>query len=284
MIQESEKKDIDQNRDVAAFSYFLILSWVILYTRKDSKFIQFHAKQASILFLFAILVTLLPSYFRYLNLITLALAITGLIQTNQGKWWQMPVVANIIESGVSKETAKKIFLRFAKTLKDIFRVSRSQQKKSDEAADVADKSAETASTDTLRSTIVKLETVLDLQMTKLSSLEQQLLVEKFLKKTPLAEMDNAYRDATQELKTYLSSCFSGKVITEEKADHIILSDKQNQLILLGGFKEDTLMIFASAAIPDAEETLGDYSGFHCDPKDKRRCDLIVTAIQKALKK
>lgn len=115
---EEEKKQ--QQRDVAAFAYFLVLSPVLLFTRKDSSFIQFHAKQATALFIVAVFFALLPTPFSYLNFFVVALALTGFMQANMGKEWRMPIIANIIETGISADVVWGYVVRFFQTIKSVF--------------------------------------------------------------------------------------------------------------------------------------------------------------------
>jgi uncharacterized membrane protein len=73
----------------------------LLYTKKSSPFIQFHAKQAVFLFVGGIVFAILGTPFSYANFLVLALCITGIIQANMGSYWRVPIVADILESGIS---------------------------------------------------------------------------------------------------------------------------------------------------------------------------------------
>lgn len=72
---ETQKQDIQNNKDIAAFSYIWIFSVLVLFSRKDSQFIQFHARQALILFIFSVLFYLIP-ILRYANVLVVAAMIT----------------------------------------------------------------------------------------------------------------------------------------------------------------------------------------------------------------
>lgn len=120
MTTESEHNDIEKNRDVAAFAYFLIFAPVLLYTRRDSNFVQFHAKQATVLFVFGIGVALLPTPLPLLNFLTAAITLTGFLQANLGRYWKIPFVSQLLESGFSVETVIAFLKKLLGTLKRIF--------------------------------------------------------------------------------------------------------------------------------------------------------------------
>jgi len=82
-ITESQKDDIQVNKDIAAFSYVWVFSVIILWSRRDSPFVQFHAKQAVVLFIMSVFFYLVPiPKFHYLNLFVVAAMITGFINAN----------------------------------------------------------------------------------------------------------------------------------------------------------------------------------------------------------
>src|SRR3990167_9897565 len=88
----TEKEDIEKNKDVAAISYLWILSVVVLYARRDSPFVQYHAKQGLWLFLISIPVWIIPGIGHYLEFIVLAGMIIGFLNAAQGKFHDVPVV------------------------------------------------------------------------------------------------------------------------------------------------------------------------------------------------
>ncbi len=120
MITEEEHNDIEKNRDLAAFAYFLIFAPVLLYTRRDSAFVQFHAKQATVIFIFAIAVTLLPKPFSLINFLTAAIAMTGFLQANLGRSWKIPFVSQLLESGFSADSVIAFLQRILRTIGRIF--------------------------------------------------------------------------------------------------------------------------------------------------------------------
>lgn len=89
--------DVEANKLFAALSYLWILSIVFLLLKKDSPFVQFHAKQALVLFIASIILNFIPILGWLLQLVVLALVITGVITAFQGKWFKMPLVAPLAE-------------------------------------------------------------------------------------------------------------------------------------------------------------------------------------------
>lgn len=95
-----DKKDVEENSLVTALSYVGILCLVPLLLKKDSKFAQEHAKQGFILFLFEIAVAVLGMVpiigWMFIgpvgSLLALILAIVGIVNVFQGKFWEIPVL------------------------------------------------------------------------------------------------------------------------------------------------------------------------------------------------
>lgn len=104
-----EKKPNQDERVIAALSYIWVLVLIPLLTKKDSDFCQFHAKQGLVLFIVSFGVMLLGMIpilgwliilpFGWLAIVILS--ILGIINTLQGKKWEMPYLA---------QYAKKIHL------------------------------------------------------------------------------------------------------------------------------------------------------------------------------
>jgi uncharacterized membrane protein len=119
--QKVFQEDIQNNKEVAASSYFLIFAPVVFITRKDSAFIQFHSAQGSILLLFFVIFWILSEYISllgWLNFPVLLGAVVGFIQAIQGKLYKIPFVSEIIKEGVSPQKiwqgvirASKIFMK-----------------------------------------------------------------------------------------------------------------------------------------------------------------------------
>ncbi len=90
-----EQRDVRINKDVAAFSYVWIMSIVVLASRRDSPFVQYHAKQATILFMLSIPVAILPFVGRYLVFIVLSGMLLGFIHAANGRREGVPIVCDL---------------------------------------------------------------------------------------------------------------------------------------------------------------------------------------------
>ncbi len=90
------KEDIDKNRDIAALSYLWVLSIFILYLRKDSYFIKYHARQASVLFILSVIFWVIP-YIKYLNIIIVVFLCIGAVESYMGNYYKIPILGDIIE-------------------------------------------------------------------------------------------------------------------------------------------------------------------------------------------
>lgn len=110
---EYNAEDIAKNKIISLFSYIWILFLVPMFAAKDSKFARFHANQGLVLFIIEtaavilhkvcavvfgpifLLGTLLSILFWLVDILTLALAIIGIINAVQGKAKQLPVIGKI---------------------------------------------------------------------------------------------------------------------------------------------------------------------------------------------
>jgi uncharacterized membrane protein len=89
--ETEEQRDIRVNKDVAAFSYVWIMSLVIFYTRKDSRFVQYHAKQGIVLFILSIVAPLIPVAGKFLLLIVVGGMLLGFVHAAQGMYSDVPI-------------------------------------------------------------------------------------------------------------------------------------------------------------------------------------------------
>ena len=71
-LTPEQQGDIQKNKDVAAMSYLWILSVVVLYARRDSPFIRYHARQGVWLFVISIPLWLIPRVGHFLEFVILA--------------------------------------------------------------------------------------------------------------------------------------------------------------------------------------------------------------------
>ncbi len=144
-----EQRDIRLNKDVAAFSYVWIMSVVVFASRRDSPFVQYHAKQALILFILSIPVAIIPFLGRYLVFIVLAGNLLGFINAANGRREDIPIIGDL----ASGKTKPKDVWKQAKPYMDKLMVVLSQllkkpahhdEKKADMKKDAAPAAAPTA--------------------------------------------------------------------------------------------------------------------------------------------
>jgi uncharacterized membrane protein len=87
--------DVQKNKVLAAVSYLYIASLIILLVKKDSPFVQFHAKQGFVLFIAAIICGFIPIVGWLLNIVVFVAVLVGLVSALNGKWYKMPGVEKI---------------------------------------------------------------------------------------------------------------------------------------------------------------------------------------------
>jgi len=87
-------------RDVAAFSYLLIMSVVVYAIRRQSAFVRFHSRQAIVLFLLSIGFWFIPYVGKVLELLVLWGVLFGFANAAQGHWMSVPVVGAIAQGRV----------------------------------------------------------------------------------------------------------------------------------------------------------------------------------------
>lgn len=116
----STDDDIAKNKEVAAVSYTLILAPVLLFGRKESPFIQFHAKQGSVLFLIAILFWLIPFVGRFLELFVMGLALAGFLHAAQGKNYELPFIYAILQKDIGSERLRAEWARIVAAWDKLF--------------------------------------------------------------------------------------------------------------------------------------------------------------------
>jgi uncharacterized membrane protein len=93
---KSDSNDIEQNKAIAAIGYIWILCFVPLFMKRDSKFCQFHGKQALVLFIVEVIISVFFWWIWWfgwiLGIVTVILSVMGLLQALQGNWWEMPLI------------------------------------------------------------------------------------------------------------------------------------------------------------------------------------------------
>lgn len=93
--KKSNDKDAEENKSIAVLSYIFFLFVIPLFLKKESKFCQFHGKQGLVLFIVAVLGSLvywIPFIGWALGILIVALAVLGIYQAWQGNYWEMPVI------------------------------------------------------------------------------------------------------------------------------------------------------------------------------------------------
>ena len=99
-------EDINKNKDIAALSYLWVFSLIILLARRDSLFVQFHARQGFALFILSLL--LWPvEILRYGEFLVLGLMALGFIQAILGIAYRIPVISLLAERKLRRHHLKK---------------------------------------------------------------------------------------------------------------------------------------------------------------------------------
>jgi uncharacterized membrane protein len=100
------KKDVAENRILAAIGYIGILCLIPLLLKRKSKFAQFHGKQGLILVIgwvinfFIGIIPIIGWLLGFIGMVALIiLSILGILKALQGEYWEMPYLS---------EYAKKI--------------------------------------------------------------------------------------------------------------------------------------------------------------------------------
>ncbi|NOS67126.1 MAG: hypothetical protein HOO67_02055 [Candidatus Peribacteraceae bacterium] len=115
----SEKDDIEQNKDIAAFSYLWIMSVVVYFLKRKSPFVRFHAKQAMVLFLLSVIFLFIPIVSKILELGVLALMVLGFINAAQGHKKDIPIIGPLSRGEISlREAWKQIVDYVARLMKN----------------------------------------------------------------------------------------------------------------------------------------------------------------------
>lgn len=98
-----DKKDINDNKALAALSYVFILCFVPLLMARESKFAQYHAKQGLVLFIVEAIIMVVSNILIFIPvlgwlaimiayLLVLVLSIMGILKALEGSFWEMPVL------------------------------------------------------------------------------------------------------------------------------------------------------------------------------------------------
>src|SRR4030043_1180257 len=87
-----------ENKLMGVLAYLGILVLIPLLMKKDSSFVQFHAKQGLVLFIAEVILWWIPfvGWF-FLGPIVSILALIGLVMAAMGRQWKIPVISSIAE-------------------------------------------------------------------------------------------------------------------------------------------------------------------------------------------
>lgn len=99
--RQADPKDIAENKTLAAISYLGVLCLIPLLLKKESPFVQFHAKQGLVLFIAEIIlcfVNIIPFLGQIMWLVVclifVIVSIQGIIKTLKGEWWTIPIISD----------------------------------------------------------------------------------------------------------------------------------------------------------------------------------------------
>lgn len=102
MTEQPKDKDVEENKLMAAIGY--VICFIPLFMAKESKFAQFHAKQGLILFIAWVAVAVFSAVpilgwilSPILSIVLAVISILGIVMAIQGKWYRMPVVADLAD-------------------------------------------------------------------------------------------------------------------------------------------------------------------------------------------
>lgn len=254
----SKEKDIENNHDIAAFSWTLIFAPILLVLRRDSEFIRFHSKQALLLFFIAIIIFSLPYPFSNLNLLTLAVAVTGFLNANLGRWWKVPLLYDLVEAGVTPggiaTFLRKIVFGTINLVKRIFTKGPGFAIKG-----TFDAVAKARGIDivTVNKKVEKLEKEKFDLFVKTDFLERELLIEKYLQGELLVNLDENAQSQINQIEKILKSSKKITFLNLENYFSFKLNDKE---ILLGNFDQKGALLFLNFDNKKADIEFGKWQG------------------------
>ncbi len=92
----SDEDDVKENKDIAALGYVWILSVLVFFSKRHSKFVAFHSKQGMVLFAISIVAWFIPfGIGKFIELLVLAGCAFGFIGAAQGEWKLLPLIGAI---------------------------------------------------------------------------------------------------------------------------------------------------------------------------------------------
>lgn len=111
----SDQRDVEENKDIAAFGYIWVMSCVVYVLKRHSPFVRFHAKQAMLLFALSIPIAFIPFTLlsRLLGLCILAGMVYGFLAAAQGQWKNVPFVGPLAHGEMTLREAWKQLIDIA---------------------------------------------------------------------------------------------------------------------------------------------------------------------------
>ncbi|MCX6785110.1 MAG: hypothetical protein NTV81_04255 [Candidatus Komeilibacteria bacterium] len=99
MSQENSNRLSISEADLrwAAVSYVWILWLGPILLKRDSAYIQFHAKQGMLLFVAEVIAGLIPVIGWLIGLFLIILAVMGVLEALAGRFWEMPVLGKYVK-------------------------------------------------------------------------------------------------------------------------------------------------------------------------------------------
>lgn len=98
VVPSFDKKDVEENKVIAALSYVGILFLIPLLAKRDSKFSQEHAKQGLVLFIAWIIGSFIfwfPLIGWALGLVLLVVDVVAFIKCLSGEFWEVPLLGSL---------------------------------------------------------------------------------------------------------------------------------------------------------------------------------------------
>jgi uncharacterized membrane protein len=96
-----DPKDVQDNKDIAAFSYLWIMSIFVYVIKGSSPFVRFHSRQAIVLFILSLPTLFIPVVGRLLAFIILCIMALGFVNAAQGKWKDIPIIGQLSRSEIT---------------------------------------------------------------------------------------------------------------------------------------------------------------------------------------
>lgn len=94
----------EDDKLLAAISYVSLISVIVLLVKKDSEYVQFHAKQGTVLFIAEVVWTVITMFLFFLIFVSwiawivfLIATVVGFIKAYSGERYKMPVIGDLAE-------------------------------------------------------------------------------------------------------------------------------------------------------------------------------------------